>query len=416
MRRVRLLFGISIFWLGLSMLSDGITTLVLPSQLLTMTDEESRATFLGLLTFVGLLLAMLVQPIAGNLSDQLRPRWGRRGSLALGVVLVLISLAAFGGAPGLLGLCLGFVFVQVAGSVAQAAQQGFIPDLVPPKLRGTASGFKGLMDIGGALVGFALLGQLLEGRQLTPALLALAATIVLTFLLTVALVREPTSAAAPRAERVTVVDAFRLDLRQHRAFAWLVTCRFLFLLGAYSVSRFWLFFIVDRLSLDPEHASDEAGMLLAGLALVTVIGSIPAGWAADRFGRVPLMLCGVVLSIAGVTLLIVAQSALQIFLFGGLMAIGTAAFAGANWALTADLVPVAEAARFFGLANFGTAGAAAAAGLVGPLIDWANTAQPGLGYTALFLFAAASFAVSGWAASGTRVSASLEHPRAVLAK
>ncbi|HEX8219859.1 MAG TPA: MFS transporter [Chloroflexia bacterium] len=408
MQRLRLLFGISIFWLGLSVLTDGLTTLVLPTLLLDLTAEASRATTLGLLTFAGLLLAMLVQPIAGNVSDRLRPRWGRRGSLAMSVALVLVSLVAFGVAPGLAGLCLGFVFVQVAASVSQAAQQGFIPDLVPPRLRGTASGFKGLMDIGGALVGFALLGQLLEGGQPAPALLAIAAIILFTFLLTVALVREPTAATAPAPRRVTLAEAFRLDFRRHRAFVRLVACRFLFLLGAYTVSRFWLFFIVDRLRLDPEHASDEAGTLLAGLALVTVVASIPAGWAADRFGRVPLMAAGVALSAAGVLLLIVADSGPVIFLFGGLMAAGTAAFAGANWALTADLVPAEEAARFFGLANFGTAGAAAAAGLAGPLVDWANGAQPGLGYIALFAFAALMFAASGWTLLGIRVGEVVE--------
>ena len=32
MRQVRMLLGISIFWLGLSMLADGLTTLVLPDR------------------------------------------------------------------------------------------------------------------------------------------------------------------------------------------------------------------------------------------------------------------------------------------------------------------------------------------------------------------------------------------------
>ena len=55
----------------------------------------------------------------------------------------------------------------------------------------------------------------------------------------------------------------------------------------------------------------------------------------------------------------IAGSALQLFLFGGLMALGSAAFAAANWALTADVAPPHEAARFLGLANIGTTGAEA---------------------------------------------------------
>jgi hypothetical protein len=51
-------------------------------------------------------------------------------------------------------------------------------------------------------------------------------------------------------------------------------------------------------------------------------------------------------------------------------------------------VPRAEAGRFFGLANVGTMGAAAVAGLLGPLVDVGNAQSPGAGY-AVALTAAA---------------------------
>src|SRR5215210_6727120 len=83
--RARLLLGISIFWLALSLLFDGLNTLVLPNQLLILAGDRGnamgKATVLGLLTFVGLLAGMIVQPMAGAWSDRMRPRWGRRGPL-----------------------------------------------------------------------------------------------------------------------------------------------------------------------------------------------------------------------------------------------------------------------------------------------------------------------------------------------
>src|SRR5215212_9166520 len=170
--------------------------------------------------------------------------------------------------------------------------------------------------------------------------------------------------------------------------------------STYAVGRFLLYFVADRLRLDPGRAAEQAGAVLAGLALLTVLAAPPAGWAADRIGRAPLMLAGALLSALGTLLLIGAASSTQIFLFGGLMALGSAAFAGANWALTADLAPPAEAARFFGLANIGTAGAAAAAGLLGPLVDWGNGRTPGMGYTALFAAATLAFVASALAVRG----------------
>jgi MFS family permease len=76
------------------------------------------------------------------------------------------------------------------------------------------------------------------------------------------------------------------------------------------------------------------------------------------------------------------------------MSLGSAAFAGGSWALLADVVPKQQSARFFGLANFSTAGAAATAGLFGPLIDWVDRLSPGMGFSALFILAAVSFLTS----------------------
>jgi MFS family permease len=348
---------------------------------------------LGLISFVGLTAAAAVQPIAGAMSDRTRSRWSRRGAIGVGVLLALPSLALFGLAGGVIAALLGYLLVQIAAGVAQAGQQALLPDLIATDRRGIAAGLKGFIDVAGATLGFVILGQLLGSGSTTPALLVIGAALVLLFLLTVLLAREPARPAAG-VVRVSIADTFRFDVRRHRAFAALIASRFLFLLGTYAVGRFFLFFVADRLALDPNDAAAQAGALLGGLGLVTALAALPAGWAADRIGRVPLMVAGAGLSAVGVLLLTRASSSTTILLFGGLMAVGSAAFSAANWALTADLVPPAEAARFMGLANVGTAGAAAAAGLFGPLVDWANGRDLGTGYTALFALAAVAFITS----------------------
>jgi MFS family permease len=393
MGQARLLIGVNVFWLALSLLVDGLNTLVLPYRLLNLVGEAHQATVLGLITFVGLAAGAAVQPVAGAMSDRSRTRWGRRGAMGLGVLLALPALALFGLAGGLIAAVLGYLLVQTAAGVAQAGQQALLPDLIATNRRGIAAGIKGFMDVVGATLGFVILGQLLGDGGATPALLVIGAALVLLLLLTVLLAREPARTATSTV-RVGIADVFRFDVRQHRAFASLIASRFFFLLGTYAVGRFFLFFVAERLGLDPNAAAAEAGALLGGLGLVTALAALPAGWAADRIGRVPLMVAGAGLSAAGVLLLTGATSSSTILLFGGLMALGSAAFSAANWALTADLVPPAEAARFMALANFGTAGAAAAAGLFGPLVDWANGRNLGAGYTLLFVLAAVAFVIS----------------------
>ncbi len=402
--RLRQMISISIFWLGLSMLFDGLNTLVLPDYLLDFIGERQRATVLGLLTFVGLGIGMLAQPLAGALSDRLRPRRGRSSVIAAGVGLILASLVFLDAAWSLPALFAAYVMVQLAAAVAQAAQQGFIPDLVSPRYRGTAAGWKGLMDLVGAMLGFVLLGALLDGSGIRLALLAIGAVLLATLALTIVLVREPAVLPSAAPARTSLLDAYRFDLNQHRVFAWLVLSRFLFLLGTYAVGRFLLYFITDRLGLDPDRAAQQAGALLGALTLVTAITAVPAGWAADRLGRVPVMVAGALLSALAVLALIPAAQSFTILLAGSAMAIGSAGFAAANWAYTADLVPSSEAARFMGIANLGTGGAAAAAGLFGPLMDLTEGVSPGAGYPSLFVASSLAFVASALALMGVRAA------------
>jgi len=251
MDRLRTLIGISVFWFGLAMLGDGFTTLVVPVRLAGIVEPAVLATVLGLVTFVGLLAGALVQPIAGAASDALYPRWGRRGMLVVGAALVVGALGAFVGASSVVAILLAFVLLQLAAGVAQAAQQGFIPDLVASDWRGRAAGAKGLADLGGAFVGFAVLGLLLAGGDVTPAVAAVGVAVIATAVVTVALVRErnrgPAATTPPLGKVMSLRASYRVDLRADGAFVRVVAARFLFLLATFAIGRFFLLLVADRL-------------------------------------------------------------------------------------------------------------------------------------------------------------------------
>lgn len=388
--RTRQLLGANVYWLGSSLVGDGLAALVLPVVVLHASSESAQATTLGIVIFLGTMAGLLTQPIAGLVSDNLRPRWGRGGTLAVGTLLTVAALALFGAATEAIAIVVAYALVQIAVSVAQASQQAYIADLFPSVRRGLASGIKGFLDVGGAFLAFLLLGPILASGGVTPALTVIAAVLALVLGLTLVLVRERRDVAAPP---IHLLHAFHFDLRSHRSFAWVVLSRFLFLLGVFVVGRFLLLFIADRLALDPGSAAKQAGLLLAALTMLTAVTALPAGWLTDRIGRMPLLVAGSLASAGGALLLSVAAGTTEIAVAGGLMAVGSAAFAAANWALTADLAPNDEAGRFLGLANIGTAGAAAAAGLVGPVIDWSRGAAIG-GYSLAFVIAAVAFLLS----------------------
>lgn len=386
--------GISVFWFGLSFLTDGLTNLVVPYDLARSVGPQSRATVLGLVTFVGLLLAMLIQPLAGAFSDRMRGRYGRQPMIGVGVMMILASLAVYKADLGLVAVIAGYLAIAATASVAQAGQQGFIPDMVLAERRGLASGFKGLMDVGGATGAFLILGGLLDTQGSGSAVAVIAVTLLATYGLSLMLVREPSLTHLQRRQSMRICT-FRLGFQSAPAFKRIVVSRFLFLLGVYMVGRFWLFFVADRLDIRADQAATQAGALLGVLALITFVAGPPAGLVADRVGRLAVVVGGSVLTTVGTLMLIPAKSQWQLLVFGALMALGTVAFTSANWAMTADVVPRDEAGRLFALANFGTAGAAAVAGLFGPLIDAANRVEPGRGYLVLLLGSSAACLAGG---------------------
>ena len=395
-RRTRLLVGISVFWLALSVLSDGVNTLVLPLRLSGVADRHHQATILGLLTFVGLLVGAIIQPVAGAFSDQWWSSLGRKGFIGIGLILSLASLSFFVVVKSVTGVMASYLAIQIAASIAQAGQQGLIPDLVDERRRGLASGIKGFMDLSGAMLGFVILGQLLGSGKSSMAIVVIAAILIVTYLLASLLTPEDKSHQKVNIKTTAIPlrEIFRIDLTRQKDFVRLLVSRFLFLLGIYSTGRFLLLFVASRLGLSEAAAAQQAGNLLASLAFFTVLASPFTGWLADRIGRVPLMISGAILSAISALLLTATTTAGQILLFGGLMSVGSAAFAGGSWALIADLVPKTEAARFFGLANFSTAGSAAVAGLFGPVIDGVERIYPGMGFSVLFILAALAFLAS----------------------
>ena len=87
------------YWFGLAFLWNGLHPIILPALLIQLVPESLKNTYLGAMTFAGLVLAMLVQPVAGALSDYTGSRWGRRRPwIAAGTVLGLPCLAAMASA------------------------------------------------------------------------------------------------------------------------------------------------------------------------------------------------------------------------------------------------------------------------------------------------------------------------------
>jgi MFS family permease len=376
---------------------NAIHPILLPAVLLNYVADGKKNTYLGLLTFVGLMIAMIVQPITGALSDGWTSRFGRRRPLAvLGTLFDFLFLSILAWSGGLIWLFIGYGGLQFSSNIAHGPMQGLLPDRVPASQLGVASSLKTFMDMLSLVLASLLAGRLIDPVTRDPApimivvmsLLALAASI--TFLG----VREEPTARQKRADQVSLLSPFRIDFRKNASYWWLIAERMSFLLGIYGVQTFAQYYLQDVLRVaDPPK---QTGDLLAALTITMVLLVLLAGGLTDKYGAKRVLLIGTLIATGGMLLMLFAADMRALTIFGSVLGAGIGLFLTSNWALANTLAPQEEAGKYLGLTNLATAGAGALSRLEGPALDWLNAAWPGawLGYKGLFVFGAGCMFVS----------------------
>ncbi len=417
MRRLRPLdyLHINLYWFALTYFSQSMGTLIQPVLVAGLVSETIKGTALGVMNALGLVVAIIVQPVMGAVSDRSTSRWGRRRPyILLGTGLDLLFLTMIGLAGNYWLLFAGVLLVQFASNTAHGPLQGLIPDLVPPEKRGKAVGVKQVLEILGMMAGYLVSGYFLAQGQTWLALGSIMALLALAALFTVSLVREEPSKEVPSVTHL--LGIFNIDIRRHPDFAWWVVSRLFIVLGMNMVRNYVDYYFVYLRGLSEAEAAGWASVLMGVIAVGIAIVSYPAGRLTDRVGRKPLNILSGTLAGFGAFLFLFAKGR-TLFLVGGLevvdlLAYGTVIglsagiFLSANWAWAIDLVPQDEAGRYLGVSNLATAGAGVVAGFGGgPLIDIFNALRPGLGYTALYVAAVLSFAV------GTALLVKVREPR-----
>jgi len=369
MKKLKLpeLLVLNAYWVGLSFKWNALHPIILPAVLLNFVPDARKNTWLGLLTFVGLLLAMVIQPVAGAVSDGWASRWGRRRPLiVLGTLFDFVFLALLAWAGGLTWLIIGYIGLQFSSNIAQGPAQGLLPDRVPPEQLGVASSWKNIMDMTSLIVASLLAGRLLDPVTRDPALimLVLIGTIALSTAITVFGTPEVPSSLRPspigsgdgrRAEPVEagqgkrrVLNAlrgelFRIDFRSNTAYWWLIAERGLFLLGIYGVQAFAQYYLQDviRVADPPKQTGDLLAVLTLSLVALVLVG----GWLTDRFGPKRILYIASFLTTGGMLLMMVPRDMPGLMAFGGVLGAGIGLFLTANWALANKLAPGDEAGK-----------------------------------------------------------------------
>jgi len=113
---------LGLYWFAMSFHWGALITVVIPAEVLRFVPESQKGTYLGLLFASGAVMAMVISPISGALSDRSTLPMGRRRPFVIAGVLVNCAGLLVMRHPGTYaGYVAGLMIVQTATNFAGGA-------------------------------------------------------------------------------------------------------------------------------------------------------------------------------------------------------------------------------------------------------------------------------------------------------
>jgi MFS family permease len=365
----RELVRISLYWLGLSSIFAGLNTIMTGRLEFTgLVDKGDAGRALFLVSISGAIIAVIVQPTIGSISDYTISRWGRRKPyILIGSVLDVVFLIGIASSNTLVTIAAFIALLQFSSNFAQGPFQGYVPDLVPGPQVGTASALVGLMQVLGNVSGFVIGAVATATHNYALGLVALGVLELVTMLSVVFRVREgpPAKSRGGRPWRSIAAEAWGTDILREHSFIWLVASRLAILMGGAMLVQLATFYLARSMGLGERDAGLVLIPLVGLVALGTVASVVPSARISDRVGRKPVIWvsCG----IGAVGLAVVASAPSLPVAYVGALLYGVSAgiFLAVDWALMTDIIPKASSGRYMGLSNVATASAGVLAVAIG---------------------------------------------------
>ncbi len=372
------LVNLNLFWFANQFHWQALLAVVIPSMVAKFLDPASKSINLALVVIWGTLVAFLVNPFIGSISDYVTFRLGRRRPFMLiGTALNLCILLIFAFSPSwfptpllLPAFALLFLLLQFSNNLANSPWSAIIADKVPLYQRGLASGFNGLFNLLGTASGSIVAGILvnkndplpLYRNEIVQIFLLIAGVQLLFVLYTVVTVKEvPLSVAQATPFRLkTFLRTFFFKPSTYPNLSWVLLGRFLVMMGIWSIYYFLQYYFDDVLGgpgvktvifQTPFSGEFFNGALFQPvLLLIALPTSIIAGWASDHWGRKKLVyLSGAMMTLV-CFIFIFFRNQDAILLGGAFFGIGYGAYTSVDWALVTDtLPPTDQAGKFMGI-------------------------------------------------------------------
>ncbi len=369
------LVQLSIYWLGINSIWGAIDGVILQARMDGFVGAANSGLAMGVAKLAGVIVAIIVQPTIGSISDYTMSRWGRRKPyIFIGASLDVLFLIGIATSNMFVALVAFLVLLQFSSNFAQGPFQGYIPDLVPGKQVGVASALVGIMTVLGVLVGqiIGFTGFLL-GNDFTLPTIAVGLLEFATAMGTLFWVQEGRKPKPRNGKtwRSIAAEAWGTDILREHSYLWLVASRLCILAGVGMIYNLNVFYMDRSMGLASSEKAMWGYAASLSIAITILVVSIPSSRLAERYGRKAVIYGACAIGALGMCVLVVAP-AMWMGLIGIVAVAGSAgSFLAVDWALMTDIIPKASAGRFMGISNVATASAGQVALIVGgPLMTF----------------------------------------------
>jgi len=340
---------LSSWWCANAICLAACTSVLWPAQISAVVNDPNKEDlYNGFIPSLGAFVSMIITPIAGSLSDHSTNKYGRRMVyIVSGSIIAIAFMLAMGafhrGSPFnsiyvLMVMMMGF---QFGLNWAGGPYAGLMPDLVPMKKFGLASGFLGLAIAIGQLIGALGTGFLAKDTDYFPAYIFTVAVFIFFSLFTVFGIKE-----IPRPPPKTpfslrkLVSEFYLEPEKYKDFYWIILTRFFDDMGVYAILPFFQYFYKDIF-----HKEDPAAWSSYTVAIIVVVSipaTITAGYLSDKYGKKPIVYLSTLIQAIGCLCLILVAiypSLVAALVLAGVIGSGYGAYQAVDWALALSVLP-----------------------------------------------------------------------------
>ena len=285
---------VSLLWFAFFAQWMTVVPIIVPDQVATIlgADAANKEGISGSIIALGGFASLVVSPLAGAWSDRLRaPRGRRRPFIIAGILGSCIALALmipFGPGSNLMLYAGAFLLLQTWWNLGAGAYTGLVPDVVPERDRGAASGWINVMSILGTVTGSTLLVVAYKPGRPEYMICIFIVLNLVCLAVTLARVREPPAAGDPHPfSLASFVRSFYIDPNLHRNFYWVLITRLVANMGIWSIFTFLLFYVQDVVGI--ANPTNVLPALLGVGAVVAIPASMIGVRLAARYGIVEVV-------------------------------------------------------------------------------------------------------------------------------